>query len=85
MLAPSKMLDVELLIRRPQHSDVLNGCGLIVVNPPFTLEEQLRILGPALARHLAAAPGSQCSVRWLKALDRDPPAPTQRRRVRRKS
>jgi 23S rRNA (adenine2030-N6)-methyltransferase len=51
------MLRVELLIQRAEHADRLNGCGLVVVNPPYTLERELAVVLPELRRRLAAAPG----------------------------
>lgn len=34
----------------------LNGCGLIIVNPPWTLAGELAILLPALAKILGRGP-----------------------------
>jgi 23S rRNA (adenine2030-N6)-methyltransferase len=39
----------ELWIRRPNDPGVLNGSGLAIVNPPWTLEQDLSALLPALA------------------------------------
>ncbi|HWF97309.1 MAG TPA: 23S rRNA (adenine(2030)-N(6))-methyltransferase RlmJ [Xanthobacteraceae bacterium] len=33
----------------------MTGCGLIVVNPPWTLEQELRVMLPGLAAILAGA------------------------------
>jgi 23S rRNA (adenine2030-N6)-methyltransferase len=43
-----KILRAEIGIA-PQAESRLSGCGLIVVNPPWTLEPELQILLPALA------------------------------------
>jgi 23S rRNA (adenine2030-N6)-methyltransferase len=48
-----KMLRAELTVRRADKGDRLNGSGLILVNPPWLLEGELRILMPALAERLA--------------------------------
>ena len=48
-----KMLRAELTVRRADKSDALNGSGLILVNPPWLLEGELRTLLPALANRLA--------------------------------
>ncbi len=53
-----KVLAVELLIRKPDDATLLNGAGLIVVNPPFTLSAKLEVLLPELARLLAQGPGA---------------------------
>jgi 23S rRNA (adenine2030-N6)-methyltransferase len=61
-----KILRCELIVG-PMREDVgLTGSGLIVVNPPFTLEEDLRILLPALSRILArdGHPSGQ-RIEWL--------------------
>ena len=39
------------------------GSGLVVVNPPFTLERDLRILMPALCRLLS--PEAAARTDWL--------------------
>jgi 23S rRNA (adenine2030-N6)-methyltransferase len=70
-LASAKLMSLEMLIRQPINRDLLNGCGLLIANPPFTFESELGRVGPALARILAAGPGAHCSVRWLKALRAD--------------
>jgi len=51
------LLRIELLIQRPDHADRLNGCGLVVVNPPYALERELAVVLPELRRRLAAASG----------------------------
>jgi 23S rRNA (adenine2030-N6)-methyltransferase len=56
------VLDIELLLRQPRNPDLLNGCGLIVVNPPFTLRPDLDALLPTLADWFAAGPGAEASV-----------------------
>ncbi len=48
-----KALRCELTLGPPRADAGLVGSGLIVVNPPFTLEPDLRILMPALSRMLS--------------------------------
>jgi 23S rRNA (adenine2030-N6)-methyltransferase len=48
-LALAKALRAELLVSPLSDPDRLNGAGLIVVNPPWTLENELFALLPALA------------------------------------
>ncbi|MEO8650984.1 MAG: 23S rRNA (adenine(2030)-N(6))-methyltransferase RlmJ [Hyphomicrobiaceae bacterium] len=57
-IAPPAALAIELLIRAPVDVDRLNGCGLIVLNPPFTLEEDLGVLLPVLAERLSDGVGA---------------------------
>jgi 23S rRNA (adenine2030-N6)-methyltransferase len=55
---PKAPLCAELLIRPPRDPDVLNGCGLLIVNGPYTLEDDLRLVLPELSRRLARASGA---------------------------
>jgi 23S rRNA (adenine2030-N6)-methyltransferase len=45
-------LVIELLLRQPRNPLVLNGCGLVVVNPPFTLQADLALALPELVNRL---------------------------------
>jgi 23S rRNA (adenine2030-N6)-methyltransferase len=64
-VAPPESLAVELLIRAPVDADRLNGCGLIVLNPPFTLEDDLGALLPVLAERLSDGPGAAGRIERL--------------------
>jgi 23S rRNA (adenine2030-N6)-methyltransferase len=44
-----RILAVELMLRPAVYADRLNGTGLLLVNPPFTLADDLRRLVPYLA------------------------------------
>ena len=64
-LALPKLLRCELTLG-PRRADAgLVGSGLIVVNPPFSLEAELRTLMPALAGVFSAEAASR--VDWLAA------------------
>lgn len=52
-LGIAKTWRCELTLAEPSAAAGLAGSGLIVVNPPFTLDADLRILLPALGRMLA--------------------------------
>ena len=58
-----KILRSEIALDYPRAEQGLVGSGLILVNPPYVLEEELRIIGPALSQMFAAraAPG----LSWL--------------------
>jgi 23S rRNA (adenine2030-N6)-methyltransferase len=43
----------------------MNGCGMIVVNPPFQLERALAEALPALHASLGGRPGSGATCSWL--------------------
>lgn len=49
----------ELLVRKPVNPDLLNGCGMVIINPPHLLDEKLAVLLPYLARRLALGPGAE--------------------------
>jgi 23S rRNA (adenine2030-N6)-methyltransferase len=57
------MLRCELVIGLPRAEGGLVGSGLIVVNPPFTLEQDLRVLVPALGEVLS--PEATGRTDWL--------------------
>jgi len=52
-LSISKILRAELIVSPLRDPTRLNGSGLILVNPPWTLEGELKTLLPALLRVLA--------------------------------
>ncbi len=47
------IMRAELYVRAADNDDQLNGTGMIIFNPPFTLEDQLQRLLPALQRLMA--------------------------------
>lgn len=60
-----KTLVVELL-RQPDDSALrLNGCGMVIVNPPWRFDQQLRQLMPVLQERLKVAGGGQVRIDWL--------------------
>ncbi|HUS97811.1 MAG TPA: 23S rRNA (adenine(2030)-N(6))-methyltransferase RlmJ [Hyphomicrobiaceae bacterium] len=52
-LGLGRIIAAELFIRSPLQTSVLNGCGLLIHNPPFGLIEWLEGLLPLLAEVLA--------------------------------
>jgi 23S rRNA (adenine2030-N6)-methyltransferase len=62
-LAVPKLLRCELALGPPRADSGLIGSGLIVVNPPFTLEGDLRLVLPALGRIFS--PTASHRVDWL--------------------
>ena len=60
----TKMLRVELNVAAPL-AGTLYGTGMIVVNPPFTLEAELNIILPALAKVLADGRGG-FKLEWVR-------------------
>jgi 23S rRNA (adenine2030-N6)-methyltransferase len=60
-----KILKLELTIRQPSEPPRLHGTGMIVVNPPFVLEEEMRVLLPVMANLLSESGQGRWSVDWL--------------------
>lgn len=58
-------LKVELRIREAFKGGGLAGSGLIVVNPPWTLDHELRVILPALAERLGLGTWGHGCVDWL--------------------
>jgi 23S rRNA (adenine2030-N6)-methyltransferase len=63
------MLKAELLVREVIVDRGLAGSGLILVNPPWPLADELNMLGPALCNRLRRDDGARWSLDWLSALD----------------
>jgi 23S rRNA (adenine2030-N6)-methyltransferase len=60
-----KILDISFEIRRPSREPRLDGTGMIVVNPPYTLEQELQVILPALHALLVEDKAASWSVEWL--------------------
>lgn len=60
----ARILDIRFDLRAPSSPPRLDGGGLIVVNPPFVLQEELDTILPALQSALAE-PGGGWTVEWL--------------------
>lgn len=58
-----RVLSAELLIDAGDRAEKLNGCGMVVVNPPHGLDETLRAVLPDLHKALSDQGGS--AVDWL--------------------
>ena len=61
----AKILRAELSLDAPRADNRLGACGLIVVNPPWTLAGELAILLPELAAILSGAAGGTHRVDWV--------------------
>jgi 23S rRNA (adenine2030-N6)-methyltransferase len=58
----SKALRIELMLRRPVDPERLNGCGLLVMNAPHTLADDLTVMLPEITRRLSVGSGAQFYV-----------------------
>ncbi len=59
-----RVLAAELTIHEEDTHQRLNGCGMIVVNPPWQLDKNLEVALPALHEAMAARAGG-ARVEWL--------------------
>ncbi len=64
-LGMPKTLKVELDFAEVRSQDSLSGSGLIIVNPPFTLADEMRTILSALAPILAHNGAGRSRVSWL--------------------
>lgn len=60
-----KILDIVLEIRQPSAEPRLDGTGMVVVNPPYVLAEEMTLLLPLLRDILAEEPASLAQTSWL--------------------
>lgn len=60
-----KILRLELIIRQPSNPPRLHGTGMIVINPPFVLEEEMRTLLPLLTDVLSDEGRGRWNVDWV--------------------
>ena len=61
-----RMLRTEVAIRPSSNPPKLFGSGLIIVNPPYTLEGELRVLLPALAQLLGDTGAGRHKLEWIR-------------------
>jgi 23S rRNA (adenine2030-N6)-methyltransferase len=62
-----KTLCAELLLHPDNSALRLNGCGMIIVNPPWKFDHQLAELLPALREHLSESRFGQQRLEWLSS------------------
>lgn len=60
-----KILRAELTVAPPRPDQRLTACGLLIVNPPWPLHDELAVLLPALATLLARDTGGGSRLDWL--------------------
>jgi 23S rRNA (adenine2030-N6)-methyltransferase len=64
-LGIARLLRSELMLDGTAAPERLNRCGLIIVNPPWTLERELSVLLPVLAENLSGGPPGRFRLDWL--------------------
>jgi 23S rRNA (adenine2030-N6)-methyltransferase len=60
-----RILDIRFDVRQPSPQPRLDGTGMIVANPPFTLEAEMRTLLPALHTLLCESPRANWAMEWI--------------------
>ncbi len=60
-----RQLAVELTVERDDSPGGLNGAGMLIINPPWQLDERLADTLPWLQQRLAAAGRGRQRVSWL--------------------
>ncbi len=60
----ARMLSVELIVLPELLPGRLNGCGMLIVNPPWQLDADLSIVLPVLRQNLGSGSGSEKTA-WL--------------------
>lgn len=60
-----KILLAELCLYPEDDPERFNGCGMVIVNPPWQLDSRLAVLLPVLAAHLGDPAQARVTVDWL--------------------
>jgi 23S rRNA (adenine2030-N6)-methyltransferase len=61
----AKILRIEFAIDKPRVEGALNACGMMIVNPPWTLEKELKTILPALAERLGRDGRGRYRLDWI--------------------
>jgi 23S rRNA (adenine2030-N6)-methyltransferase len=64
-LGIAKILRIEFAIDKPRGDGPLSACGMVAVNPPWTLAKELNVILPALAERLGRNAGGRYRLDWL--------------------
>lgn len=68
-LCPAPVLSCEVLLHPPSNPYRLNGAGMLIVNPPFTMHASMNNLAPTLLRRISNDPAATCPITWLRVPD----------------
>lgn len=61
----TKILRLELQVDAPQPDGPVKATGLVIINPPFVLEDEARVLSPYLARSMGLPGKYGADIAWL--------------------
>ncbi|ALE03957.1 23S rRNA (adenine(2030)-N(6))-methyltransferase RlmJ [Bartonella ancashensis] len=62
----SKILQLEMHIRKSSELPKMNGSGMILINPPYILEEEIKKLSPLLITRLGQDESARITHKWLR-------------------
>lgn len=68
-LALPPTLAVEITVYGNDPPDRLNGCGILVLNPPWQIAGELAAIATSLRDLLALEPGANAGLEWLREED----------------
>ncbi|ENN93456.1 23S rRNA (adenine(2030)-N(6))-methyltransferase RlmJ [Bartonella bovis] len=60
-----KILQLEMCIRKKLTPTTMNGSGMILINPPYLLEDEIQKLSPFLINRLGQDKSAQITYKWL--------------------
>ncbi len=60
-----RILRLELAVAHAREDARLRRTGLVIVNPPYTLEDEARLILPFLSERLMQGVGAGCEIEWL--------------------
>lgn len=64
-----KVLVAEFYLHDDLRADRLNGCGMMIINPPWQLDAKLEEALPLLLRYLGYDKAGRVNVEWIKQRD----------------
>jgi len=64
-LGARRVFAAELYVYPPDSRASLNGCGVLVINTPWQVDEKLELALPALHRAFETKPGTSAGGHWL--------------------
>ncbi|WP_407965046.1 23S rRNA (adenine(2030)-N(6))-methyltransferase RlmJ [Bartonella sp. C271] len=60
-----KILQLEMRIRKSASPPKMDGSGMILINPPYLLEDEIKKIGPFLINHLGQDKHAHIIQKWL--------------------
>lgn len=64
-----KILQLEIRIRNQGKTPSMDGCGMIIINPPFVLDKEILRLSPLLSSRLGENGPARIIRKWIRGED----------------